>query len=220
MAVRERLVAAAFDLFEERGFEQTTVDDIAARAGVGRTTFFRHFRAKEDAVLADHDRLVPQVQALLGDTQASRELGDRVVTAARAVLQHYLDEGEQARRRYRLSGTVPAIRAREAASQRSYQRAFLAAIHQGMGGGPEPTLEAELAATAVITATHHVLRRWLQGRTDTPETDFQVAIERALTPWLPLTDGGSASPDVARLARRATPLLEELLDHLREVAAD
>ena len=45
---RERLIEAAFALFDERGFEETTVEDVAERAGVGRTTFFRAFKSKEE----------------------------------------------------------------------------------------------------------------------------------------------------------------------------
>ena len=55
---RDRLREAAFSLFEERGYEQTTVDDITERAGLGRTTFFRNFRSKEDVIFPDHDRLL------------------------------------------------------------------------------------------------------------------------------------------------------------------
>ncbi|MFC7656445.1 TetR family transcriptional regulator [Pseudonocardia benzenivorans] len=48
--VRGELVRAALTLFTEKGYDETTVDDVAAAAGVGRRTFFRYFRGKEDAV--------------------------------------------------------------------------------------------------------------------------------------------------------------------------
>ncbi|MGC5413284.1 TetR family transcriptional regulator, partial [Streptomyces sp. DT225] len=51
--MRDVLAEAAFALFLERGFERTTVDDIVARAGVGRRSFFRYFPSKEDAVFPD-----------------------------------------------------------------------------------------------------------------------------------------------------------------------
>ena len=60
-SARERLAGAAFELFDERGYEQTTVDDITERAGLGRTTFFRHYRSKEDVIFPDHDRLLEQI---------------------------------------------------------------------------------------------------------------------------------------------------------------
>lgn len=224
-AVRERLVDAAFDLFEERGFDRTTVEDVVARADAGRTTFFRHFRAKEDAVLADHELLLAQVTGILapGDTYVTDlgVLATRVVAAARVVLEHYIAEGERARRRYRLSATVPAIRSREAAGMRSYQRAFLAAIHEGLGGRVESSLEAELAANSVITATHHTLRRWLRGETEHPATDFDSAITRALAPWLPVAPANvTLPPNLLATVRRTTPLLEDLLAELRGLTRD
>ena len=45
---RGELEHVAFELFEANGFEQTTVEDIAAAAGIGRRTFFRYFRSKND----------------------------------------------------------------------------------------------------------------------------------------------------------------------------
>lgn len=237
MSVRERLVDAAFDLFEERGFEQTTVDDLAERAGVGRSTFFRHFRTKEDVVLADHEQMLADVQALLrppgdqpqGQHRQLREGGDlddlaaRVVVAARSVLEHYVAEGERARRRYRLSATVPAIRSREAAGMRSYQHAFLTAVREGFGEKDEPSLDAELTATSVITATHHVLRRWLRGASETPYDDFDRAVTRALAPWLPVSGGEDHATVPLRLrtaVRRSLPPLEDLLAELRALADD
>ncbi len=48
--MRDALVEAAFELFSERGFEQTTIDDIVSLAGVGRRSFFRYFPSKEAVV--------------------------------------------------------------------------------------------------------------------------------------------------------------------------
>jgi AcrR family transcriptional regulator len=48
--VRDAIWAAAIDLFAEKGFEETTVDDIAAAAGTSRRTFFRHFESKRDLI--------------------------------------------------------------------------------------------------------------------------------------------------------------------------
>src|SRR6516165_1565282 len=46
--VRDAIWTAAIDLFAEKGFEETTIDDIAAAAGTSRRTFFRHFESKRD----------------------------------------------------------------------------------------------------------------------------------------------------------------------------
>ncbi|MEM6105136.1 TetR family transcriptional regulator [Mycobacterium sp. 050272] len=54
---RERLVAAALDLFTERGYDQTTVAEIAERAGLTKSTFFRYFPDKRDVLAAGQDAI-------------------------------------------------------------------------------------------------------------------------------------------------------------------
>src|SRR3569833_387622 len=55
---REQIVEAAFELFAERGFTDVTVTDIAERAEVGRTTFFRYFGDKQEVVFSDEQLLL------------------------------------------------------------------------------------------------------------------------------------------------------------------
>ena len=108
----ERLREAAFDLFERQGYDATTVDQIAELAGVGRTTFFRLFRSKEDVIFPDHTEVLARVRARLS-TATVDSTPAAVTEAARLVLDRYLDEGELARSRYRLTRSIPALRARE-----------------------------------------------------------------------------------------------------------
>ena len=171
---RERLIAAAFDLFDERGFEHTTVEGIAERAGVGRTTFFRNFRSKEDVIFPDHDVLLAAIEGRLSTSSADTSVV-AMSEAARLVLLHYLGEGERARRRYALTKSVPALRDRERAGIQQYARLFQRFIQTWMGAGN--ALRAELMANAVVTAHNHVLRRWLRGDTDRPEAEFDDAMQ-------------------------------------------
>jgi AcrR family transcriptional regulator len=171
-SVRERLAGAAFALFDERGYEQTTVDDITERAGLGRTTFFRHYRSKEDVIFPDHDRLLEQVRERLRTSGHLTALA-AVCDAARLVLLHYLEEGDLARRRYALTSTVPALRDREIASVERYQRLFREFIATWTADTPEPApLRAEIMAAAVVAAHNHVLRRWLRG--ESPDAVMEV----------------------------------------------
>lgn len=174
-SVKERLVEAAFDLFEERGFEQTTVDDIAERAGVGRTTFFRNFGSKEQVIFPDHDGLLTAIQGRLATS--SRETAVVGVTeAARVVLHHYVQEGHRARQRYALTRTVPALRDRERAGVQQYERLFARFIREWLGGGPRTALRADLLANAVVTAHNHVLRAWLRGEVEDAHGAFDTAM--------------------------------------------
>lgn len=174
-SARDRLVAAAFDLFDVRGFDETTVDDIARAAGVGRTTFFRHFGSKESVIFPEHDDLLARIAGRLdaGDAASS----DAAVTeAARLVLRYYVGEGDRARIRYRLISSVPVLKAREIASIRQYQSLFARALTGWRAGDPDAQLRAELMASAIVTAHNYVLRRWLRGESAAPEDDFGHAM--------------------------------------------
>jgi len=73
--VRARIAAAARELFTAQGYERTTVETIAERAGVSRRTFFRHFPSKDDAIFPDHERIeraAAERLAALGDVPPVR----------------------------------------------------------------------------------------------------------------------------------------------------
>jgi AcrR family transcriptional regulator len=172
---RAQLVTAAFELFATEGYDATTVDDIAARAGVGRTTFFRAFKSKDEVVFPDHTRLLAGMQERLESGSGEPVL--RARDAALFVLKQFLDEGDLAVERYRLTSTVPALHTRELASMSLYQRVlgrfFLAEV-------TDDPLAAELLASAWVTVHNHVLRSWMRGRTTTPEKDLAVGLDAAL----------------------------------------
>ena len=154
---RERLAEAAFALFDERGYEQTTVDDITERAGLGRTTFFRHYRSKEDVIFPDHDRLLEQIADRLRTSSHGTALV-AVSDAVRLVLLHYIDEGDLARRRYALTSTVPALRDREIASVARYQRLFREFIAGWMADTAEPASPSSVTSTALWAPIDKALR--------------------------------------------------------------
>lgn len=214
---RDRLVAAAFELFEGQGYDATTVDEIASRAGTGRSTFFRHFRGKEDVVLPDHDALLSRVGDRLATAGSGGQVGQELALreAAGLVLAHYLAEGATARARYRLASTVPAIRDREIASVQRYVRLFSQHIHPWLDPESDGPLRAELVASSVVIAHNHVLRRWLRGETDRPEDLLDHALTLALpllhdpvpsipsAPTVVITGGGADVEQVVRQVREA-----------------
>lgn len=211
-SARDRLALAAFELFDERGFDETTVEDITARAGTGRTTFFRAFGSKEEVVFPDHDTLLASVQARLDAASPGAE-PVAIAEAARLVLLHYLAEGDLARTRYRLTRRVPALRAREIAGQRQYQRVFLAFVRAWYGADAD--LRAELLADAVVTAHNHVLRQWLRGRTETPESDFDAAMAEVLRLFGDRTDSPASPAGIVVL--RTDRDLDTVLPRLRDL---
>jgi AcrR family transcriptional regulator len=226
---RDRLAQAAFDLFNERGYEQTTIDDIAERAGLGRATFFRHYRSKEDVIFPDHDRLLERVRDRLRSTGHGTALA-AACDAVRLVLLHYLDEGDLARRRYALTSTVPALRDREIVSVARYQRLFREYIAERMADGDpavagepavtsEPAvtgeppgsdvsaaLRAELMAAAVASAHNHVLRRWLRGDSADPVRELDAAMSQVIVLFTSPAPGSDGEGTTVLAFRTGQPL--------------
>ena len=228
---RERLAEAAFALFDERGYEQTTVDDITERAGLGRTTFFRHYRTKEDVIFPDHDRLLGQVAERLRTSGPGDPLG-AVADAVRLVLLHYVDEGDLARRRYALTSKVPALHDREIVSGARYQRLFrefIAGLRPDPGRpnprqpdtvrprSSEPAqLRAEMAAAALVAAHNHVLRRWLRGESPDPVQEVDEALR--LVTELFAAPPGKPEGGTTVVAFRTGQDIDSLIPALRRIA--
>ncbi|EHR50268.1 transcriptional regulator [Saccharomonospora marina XMU15] len=163
--LRRALTRAAIDLFLERGYDATTVDDIAAAAGVGRRTFFRYFRSKEDAIFPNHDELLVDIERKLADTDQRRDPLEAVCEAVRLVLDFYLDDPEVSLKRYALTRTVMSLRDKEVASVDRYQRVFTRYLRARFhaAGDPLAEMRAPIAGAAVAAAHNHVLRQWLRG---------------------------------------------------------
>src|SRR5258706_7014888 len=104
--VRRELVAAAVTQFTDRGYEETTVDDIAAAAGVGRRTFFRYFRSKEDAISADHETGLARAAEVFAGAHPDEPTTSLVLRAGETVLDLYTDDPALSVARFALTHDV------------------------------------------------------------------------------------------------------------------
>ncbi len=208
--MREALVAAAFRLFLERGYEQTTVDDIVALAGVGRRSFFRYFPSKEDVVFPDHERCLADMTAFLADSPEDAEPVRRVCDAARLVLRMYAENPSFSVQRYRLTKQVPGLRAYELSVVWRYERALAAYLRERFAGRPDGTLRADVIAAAVVAAHNNALRSWLRsdGRGDAGATvDHALAyVQSAFGAPAAVAQGARPEDVVVVVARRDAPL--------------
>ncbi|MFD9601305.1 TetR family transcriptional regulator [Streptomyces sp. NPDC057908] len=174
--MREVLAQAAFQLFLERGFERTTVDDIVARAGVGRRSFFRYFPSKEDAVFPDHERCLADMTAFLAEV-GDAEPVDAVCDAARLVLRMYSANPEFSVQRYRLTREVPGLRTYELSVVRRYEQTLAGYLRDRYGESGDGALRAEVIAASVVAAHNNGLRTWLRSG---GEGDAEAAVDHAL----------------------------------------
>ena len=135
-ATRDRIRASALRLFGEQGYDATTVEQIAAAAGVSHMTFFRYFPTKEDVALSDsYD---PLLAGLLEQTPAGWPLTERIRAALLQGLRQLYDaDRDTLLAQNKLIVSTPALRERLWASQMDTQQLILQALSTGQDN-PRP----------------------------------------------------------------------------------
>ncbi|MGW1737611.1 TetR/AcrR family transcriptional regulator [Nocardia sp. NPDC001965] len=185
---RRALVDAATELFESRGYDETTVADIAAAADIGARTFFGYFASKEELLFPESDSRVQATLAAIADRGTQEEPADVLL---RALTQVATASDEMvsplAVLRTRLIRTVPAVRGRALQMQFDAQREIAQHLAQAFPDRLDRVSAAALTG-AFIGAVSGALQALLDdaGRPDDPET-VQKAIAGAaavaLEPW-------------------------------------
>jgi AcrR family transcriptional regulator len=174
---RDRLVVAALDLFTEQGYDDTTVAQIAERAGLTRSTFFRHFPDKRDVLAAGQETL----SQLLGEGIAGAPEGSSPLVAVVAGLRAAGAAFTPSRKEI-----APKLQAAIAASAELQQRSLVKEVGLATAmadallarGLPDATarVAAELGALAFRTA----YPRWAAADDDTEFGDVAEAVLREL----------------------------------------
>lgn len=203
---RTGVVAAALELFQVQGFDQTSVEQIAKAAGVSRSTFFRQFGGKEDVVFADHEVLLNELRTFLA--QPHPDPWAAVCEASQHVFSHFARDPEVARRRYQVVRQVPVLREREIITVFRYERLFDDYLRTALPG-IDP-LDA-VGFAALVTAVHnHVLRQLLRGTKRVSPSVLQTALNDVRRRYGVLPDSVSMAPDdiVVAVFPRSMPAAE------------
>jgi AcrR family transcriptional regulator len=160
-ATRDRIRNCALRLFREQGYDATTVEQIAAAAGVSHMTFFRYFPAKEDVALSDsYD---PLIAGLIEQTPATLPLIDRI----RAVLvlglrQVYDADRDTLLAQNKLIVSTPALRDRLWANQMATQQHILQALGAGQHD-PDPSFQDRVIVAACLAAATTAILTWIEN---------------------------------------------------------
>jgi AcrR family transcriptional regulator len=163
---RERLVEAAVDLFTERGYDATTVAQIAERAGVTKSTFFRYFPDKRELLVAGQEtlsRLLAEgISAAPGNASPIEAVAAGLERASTAMGAVSRDLGP------RLKAAVAAsaeLQGRDALKSVSLAAAMTTAL--AARGVPDPT--AALAGELGVLAFKRGYAEWSQGDRDSKD---------------------------------------------------
>jgi AcrR family transcriptional regulator len=179
---RGRLEQAALELYGERGFEQTTVTEIANRAGLTERTFFRHFADKREVLFSGASslqELLVSTVAGVRDAAAPMDAVAAGLETAGALLQ---ERREFARQRQSIIAANTELQERELIKLASLASAIAEALRQRRVRDPA----ASLAAEAGIAVFKIAFDRWING---TNQRDLPQLIRESLEELKAVTAG-------------------------------
>jgi AcrR family transcriptional regulator len=154
---RARLQRTALELFRERGYDQTTAAEIAARAGVTERTFFRHFADKREVLFDGEAKLRVALTASIADAPAGLGPLDTLFRAFRSLQPMIEDNRPFSKPRQEVISTTPALHERELAKMAALADALAVALKaRGVAD-----LQAVLAARTGMAAFVHATISWL-----------------------------------------------------------
>lgn len=174
---RAAIEARALELFETRGFDSTTVNEIAEAAGIAPRTFFYYFDTKEDVVLADYARRLDRIIEELSRRPLEEPPWRALKESFLAVAGDYEEEQHLLRRRFTVMAHNPSVFARSLQLQAGWEdglaralieRAERATATDSRGVPKQVTawgasVEPRLLAAAAVATMRSSLRQWLES---------------------------------------------------------
>jgi AcrR family transcriptional regulator len=185
LRTRQALIDAAAELFEQRGYDGTTVADIAAAADVSTRTFFSYFASKEDVLFPDADARVKAALTAI-DQRRPGERPTEILLRALGELGDAGDDlvGPMAGLRLRFVRSVPSVRGRGLQRQLDAQTEIAARLHAAFLDELDEVESAALVGAFVgaISGALEVLLRD-EHDPDVVRKRLQRATAVALRPW-------------------------------------
>ncbi|MDA3624120.1 mycofactocin system transcriptional regulator [Saccharopolyspora sp. WRP15-2] len=169
------LEQVAFDLFDEQGFENTTVTDIARAAGIARRTFFHYFPSKNDVPWGDFDAELARLRADLRASPAGTPLMDNI---RHCLVEFNRVPPEQVPahwRRMRLILGIPALQAHSTLRFQAW-RQVIAEFVGAQTGKPADALAPQTIAHATLGVALAAYERWL----DEPDAELTDLLDAAM----------------------------------------
>jgi AcrR family transcriptional regulator len=181
-AVQSELMTVAMTLFLERGYERTTVEQIALAAGVSRRSFFRYFESKEDVLaVAFADTGAGIAEALRG-----RPSGESAWLALRRsfdLLVADIDTEPRTLQLARIMLESPALRPGQERKRSTWTGALADALEPRLRAGAERSLRAAALGGAALACLATAQSAWVEDEGRTP---FGVLLDAAMAAVAPL----------------------------------
>jgi mycofactocin system transcriptional regulator len=175
VTTRGQLELVALDLFAERGFDQTTVDDVADAAGIGRRTFFRYFASKNDVVWGDFDAALDALRASLAAIPVDVPLMEGLSAAVQEF--NRLPDGAEPQHRVRMTMVLhtPALQAHSTLRYAGWRAVIAEHVAVRTGARPDD-FGPRLLSHQVLASSVAAYEQWLAH----PGSDLRSLLEVAL----------------------------------------
>ena len=173
---RRELQRIALGLFDAHGFDNTTIEQIAAEAGVSERTFFRYFTTKASVLWAEFDTEVAAIRDALADVPDSVPMMDAIRTAVVAANHYRAEDVPDMRMRMALIATEPALSFGAAEHYAHWEQAVsdFAARRQGL---PADSLYPLAVGRTVLAACRAAYDRW----SDRADRDLPTYLDAVLS---------------------------------------
>lgn len=184
----------ALDLFTRQGFDDTTIDQIAAEAGVSKRTFFRYFVSKADVLWHAFDAEVEHLRHALATAPQGQPVMTVVRQAVLAVNHYHAEDVPELRTRMTLIGSAPELEASAAAHYDAWEQVISTFVATRTGQAPDSLYPLTVGRTT-LAACRAAYEQWAL-RADADLTGYLDAALRALA-------GGFADDVLAGAASRS-----------------
>ncbi len=171
---RQDVARAALDLFARQGYDETTVDEIAAAVGISRRTFFRYYESKPDVVWGEFDAELGRLRDRLAEAPDGEPLMDVLRRSVIATNRFGAGELDELRIRMVLISTVPTLVAHSAVRYEEWCDVVAGFAAARLGGSPDD-LAAQTVARASLGAAMAAFACWARSSGD----DLVVEVDRA-----------------------------------------
>jgi AcrR family transcriptional regulator len=158
---RRAIQDAALDLFAEQGFEESTVEQIAARAEVSTATFFRYFKTKAEVIFSGQAYLHPALERAIIERPRAE---DDLAAIRNAMRENWLPllDPEQTIRQARASVTSPLLRGMGTDLAFQWQDLISGALAKRRGL-TAPDQQCQLTSSVVFSIFSTAINAWLRG---------------------------------------------------------